>query len=420
MNLHLSNYARIGKSPMIKAIGLQKNHKEIIYTETKKLDCEASGCFSCVNHTQLELGDIFDKEAQLKALDHCKNCPNAKYTTVYDEKTIYVNEKNKFGYQPRLKQIALKLLLLYHFAEPDDNGLVRGLEPKKLAALLQCSVRSIKNANITLMKYGYILYNPDAFSKNRFQVILPEYSSYHLPAEQGGRGYATFNKECLLELIKIKDLNQLRIFLRLSLDADGNRNIEKDVTIKRDISNLRLFLPRYCKPGVIKKALNTLNEIFDINIDDYAVNLKMNAVYHGRRSFEQGNIINTQLMDDYIHRIDTTIDRANDCINKEKPISSNDISFLQEAGIYSKRYIGGNINKSFYSTFGYVACSLDTKDLGVLCTTYGVEPVKKAISYIYEHYIVNCDIISSFGALVRTLIRENIYNHQNSSLFANS
>lgn len=419
--MHLSNYARIGKSPMIKAIGLQKNHKQITYTETQKLDCEASGCFSCLNFAQLELGDIIDKEAQAQALERCKNCPKAKFYTTYEETSVYINEKNKFGYQPRLKQIALKLLLVYHFANPDENGLVRGLEPKILADLLQCTVRSIKNANMVLHKYGYIMYNADAFSKNRFHVILPEYNTYHLPADQGGRGYATFNKECLLELLKIKDLNQLRIFLRISLDADGNRNLEKDISINRDFSDLRLFLPRYCKPGIIRKALSSISNIFDITIEDYNINLKMNPAYHGRRLYEHNNIINTRLMEDYINQIEDSINRANKCIRDDKPVSNTDFLFLQDAGIYSKRFIAaGGINKSFYSPFRYTACSIDPKDLGTLCTTYGINAVKKVISYIYEHYIVNVDVISSFGGLARTLIMENINAQKSPSLLANA
>ena len=44
ISLELSKYARIGKAPFIKAIGIQKNHKEVIYTESQELDYAASGC----------------------------------------------------------------------------------------------------------------------------------------------------------------------------------------------------------------------------------------------------------------------------------------------------------------------------------------------------------------------------------------
>ncbi|MBQ3512334.1 MAG: hypothetical protein IJA32_00845, partial [Lachnospiraceae bacterium] len=216
--MNLSKYGRIGKAPFIKAIGIQENYKKIVYTEVQELDRKESGCFSCENYKQIEFLEYLPKECQEKACQNCKDCPHAVYKTVTKESYQYVNEKNMYGYKPRLKAIALKLMLIYHFAEPDDKGLVRCLSPKKLASMLHCSVRSIKNANKTLQEYGYILYSEDPMSKKRFQVFLTEYETYHLPADQGGRGYATFNIDSLMEFINMKDINQLRILLRAALE----------------------------------------------------------------------------------------------------------------------------------------------------------------------------------------------------------
>ena len=41
--MKITPYARVGRSPLIKAVGLQKNFKEVFYTETLELDRYASG-----------------------------------------------------------------------------------------------------------------------------------------------------------------------------------------------------------------------------------------------------------------------------------------------------------------------------------------------------------------------------------------
>ena len=241
--MELSKYARIGKAPIIKAIGVQKNHKKTVYTERQELDVNASGCFSCPNYKYAEFKEYMPEEIQKRCSEICNKCPHAVYKTVLEESTCYVNEKNRFGYAPRLKAIAIKLLLIYHFCQPDDRGVVKNLSVKQLAELIGCTQRSVKNANISLSEYGYISLSNISWKPNTFCVKLSEYDTYALPADKGGRGYATFNKSCLMELLKIKDLNQLRIFLRSALEIDTERTDAKEISIKESYALSGCFFP---------------------------------------------------------------------------------------------------------------------------------------------------------------------------------
>lgn len=63
--MRFSNYARIGKSPLIKAIGIQKNHIDTYYTESQELDRAASGCFSCPNYKNIEFLEYLPQETQM-------------------------------------------------------------------------------------------------------------------------------------------------------------------------------------------------------------------------------------------------------------------------------------------------------------------------------------------------------------------
>lgn len=413
--MNLSKYARVGKSPFIKAIGVQKNHKEKIYTESRELDYNASGCFSCENYKNIEFYEYMPEEVQAAAKQCCGNCPNAVYRTVIHESSKYINEANIFGNQPRVKAIALKLLLVYHFLSPDDQGMVTGLSSQELAEYLGCTARSIKNANSVLQKYGYILYSQDGTQKRRFQVILTEYTSYSLPADKGGRGYATFNRECLEELVRIKDLNQLRIFLRAALDADTNRNPEKELVISQDFESLRRFLPAYCKPGIIRRALSSVTALFSVVFDEEQIFLKMDPACHGRRMFEASNESHTAQIKCYIEQLDQAMKKANQQILHNGTPDPDDLTFLAREGICSK-YRSPSCKELFVS---FNLHTDDFKDLGLLCTTFSFEDVKGCISYLYEHYQIDFKI-ECIGALVRTLLKEKIQNQAAARLFANA
>lgn len=398
--MELCKYARIGKSPLIKAIGIQKNHKDIYYTESQELDRAASGCFACPNYKNIEFLEFMPAEIQQQACMCCQNCSHAVYKTVYHQRIKYINEKNMFGSAPRLKGIALKLFVIYHFMNPDEHGLVQSLSPKELASYLGCTVRSVYNANQKLQKHGYIMLCKDGLSKNHFHVILSEYSTYALTAKEGGRGYATFNQQFLEEMVKLQDLNQLRIYLRTALDLDTVRNPAKELQSEIAYSTLRSYLPNYCKPNIIRKALSFASDIFQIAFGENSVFLKMDATYHGRREFEKQKEQNTKVIRDYIERLDTAIHHVNDAIINDIEVPAIDLGILDKAGIRKK--IG---SKGLFVPFNLTNDDYD--DLGLLGTTYTSNAVISCIGYVYSQYRATFTM-QSIGALIRTILKSNI------------
>lgn len=400
--LELSKYARIGKAPIIKAIGIQKNHKKTVYKEHQELDVNASGCFSCSNYKYAEFKEYMPKEIQEICNDRCNKCPNAVYKTVVRESTCYVNEANRYGYAPRLKAIAIKLLLVYHFCHPDNHGVVKNLSVKHLSNLIGCTQRSVKNANAALAKYGYIYISQIGWRPNTFSIQLPEYNTYALTADQGGRGYATFNKSCLLELIKIKDINQLRIFLRTALEIDTERTDSKEVSIKESFSSLRLFLPMYCKPGIIRHAVNHFSGLFQVHCTDTDVVLTMKNTFHGRNQYDKESKLNAEQFKELFNKIDHSISSINEASVHNKPIPQKDVCYLKHLGI--KSTLKQSSGKQFFVDFKLK--EQDFLDLGILATTFGYQEIKKYIGYVYENYTVlfkmNC-----IGALIRTILKKD-------------
>lgn len=398
--LELSKYARIGKAPIIKAIGVQKNHTETVYHEHKELDVNASGCFSCPNYKYVEFKEYMPEKIRNACAERCRNCPHATYKTVTTESIRYVNEQNMYGYAPRLKAIAIKLLLIYHFCSPDGRGVVKDLSVKQLAGLIGCTQRSIKNANETLANYGYILISQIGWKPNTFSIQLTEYDTYYLPADKGGRGYATFNKSCLFEILKIKDLNQLRVFLRAALEIDMERAGGKETSIKESYSSLRLFLPQYCKPGVIRQAITKVSNLFKVYCTDTSVVLTMLNSYHGRNQYEKEASQNSALFKKLFTEIDDAITAVNGALIHNKPVPEAKLNYLSTLGINST--IPSGSGKNLFVTFKIK--EKDINDLGILATAFGYQEIKNYIGYIYENYTVHFRM-DRIGALLRTILK---------------
>ena len=384
--MKITPYARVGRSPLIKAVGLQKNFKEVFYTETLELDRYASGCFSCPNYKNVEFAEFMPPQIQTKAKQCCASCPFAQY------------EKNMFGYARRLTAIPLKLLLVYHFGSPNPQGIVRGYNTTQLAAYLGCSPRSVRNANITLAEYGYI-HVLESLKKNHFDVMLMEYKDYAKTAREGGRGYATFNKEFLDEIMQITDINQLRVFLRIALDLDTKKDPEEEISY----SSLQRFLPDYCKKGVIQKALSAASRLYDLVFDNDKIKFTLNTIFHGRTEYENSQISGENEIYEYIQKIDSSIETVNQAILEDKPF---------EAEFLSDQEIEPSIASKIKKEKLYVAFDLSAenfKDLGLLVSTYSIDAVKKVIRYIHKNYVAKLKTIDNFGALARTLLKDETF-----------
>lgn len=120
----MDNFANIGKAVLIQSIGLQKNYIEVKESETSVIDYNNAACTDCKYKAFIQ-AFAPDSEAYLSACEACRNCPHKIFTQKTEYKKIYHNETNRFGYKPRLKTNAIKLLLLLHFYHPDRFGIIK-------------------------------------------------------------------------------------------------------------------------------------------------------------------------------------------------------------------------------------------------------------------------------------------------------
>lgn len=395
--MELSSFARIGKGVLTKAIGLQKNYVEVYSKGPDVLNERQSNCRDCIIHQKKEelraLG--FDEEAD-KIHCFCHTCPSAVWEPTYTEEKRYINEKNRYGYQPTLKGNAIKLLLLYHFLQPDGHGFIKDAGIKELADAVGCTAATIAACNDVLQDYGYCYFCDSGIHDHYINIFLPEYKDYHKTAAEGGRGYITMSKDMLSDLCGIESLNTLRLNLKgiLEVDNASYSDAQNDTysSVTSQYQRLRGFLPSYCKRNVIQKALEQNDAIFDLTFDEH------NVTFRIREKYAQKNLREKMLEDtkesliDHVDHINTVLcDAANAKHPEEKERLDTILSMLDISP--SEKYPSLCITLSDY------------EDLASLALQYSLHMVHTAVSQIYNKYILQNRPVEKIGALARTIIR---------------
>ncbi len=391
--MELNSFARIGKGVISKAIGLQRNYTEIIVNGPDILDRAASKCQSCPFQEQ-----AFAQGGTISDTLPCGRCMNAIYKPSHKVKSVYINERNRYGYQPTLKSTSIKLLILYHFLQPDGNGFIKNILIKDLAIKIDCMPSTIRACNKVLQRYGYCYISDSGSYDNCINVLLPEYKNYHKTAAEGGRGYITMSSDMLCELLSIKYLNPLRLNLKGILEVDNARVNGSGTTVVSTYKKLRGFLPKYCKNNVIKTALESTTAILDTSFSEKGVIFKIKDAFSQRNMRKELLSLTQNDIEDYVSEINDNLEKYRDASLRPDMEALDQIkSCLAAQGIAASTDIP------------FISLRLtDYADLASLSIQYNKHMVFDAIRQIYNCYIAEHKPIDNFGALARTFIRNNL------------
>lgn len=400
--MELNHFARIGKGVLSKSIGLQKNYVEVYSKGPDVLNENKSSCHTCpiyqLKQYLLSLG-LPDVAEQIQ--EQCKTCSTSVWEPSYTRSIRYINEKNLYGYQPTLKSNALKLLLLYHFLQPDAQGFIKNVSTKALAEKIGCTTATIQASNKVLEEYNYCYICDSGLYDNHINIFLPEYKNYHKTAAEGGRGYVTMSSDMLMDLIGITSLNTLRLNLKGILEVDNasyaHTHSDTYSTVKTSYEKLRGFLPSYCKNNVIRKALEQNDSIFDLSFFDKGVSFTIHEKYAQKK-------MRNAMMEDTKENIVEFVDTINNVIEATQDASHPDEK-TRLAEILSTMHIE---NSKIYPSLSLRLT--DYEDLASLALQYNLQMVHAAIIHIYNNYISANHPVEKFGALARTIIRNMTFS----------
>ncbi|SCP99142.1 hypothetical protein [Anaerobium acetethylicum] len=381
----MRKYAKIGKAVLARALGLQKNYTEEIESRREVTDEVASGCTTCkwkdVSSVAKEGTALYEEQ-----VSNCASCKTKQTKMECTYKKVYRNEKNQYGYLPRLKTHAIKLFLAYHMLEADDNGFVRNVSIKELATLLGCNVKTIKNNNRILMEYGYIHFSN--VTADTINIYLPEFASYFEPAGSGGRGFLVLSEDVFSAIVETRSLNPIRLSLRQLMEFDILNN--QGFTVQeKTYKELKRTLPDYCKPNVIRKVASLLN-MFEVTINASSLRLAIKDEYNAKKVKKAEKAHYEEDLAQFFCELTNHVSAINTLVM--------DKNESQYASFFASNPFDG------FKLFPYRPG--DLADLAGLCVEYSKQIVIDALSLVYREYILReGKKVRLLGALTRSYIQ---------------
>jgi hypothetical protein len=386
----VDNFANIGKAVLLQSLGLQKNYSEAVESTVEVTDYNTTACASC-KYCSIIRSFNPESDAYKSAADACLSCPHRVTATQTIYKKIYHNERNRYGYKPMLKSMAIKLLLLFHFCHPDQFGVIDSVSFGECAKILHCNPRTVHNNLEILASYGYISYSKN--DSKSFSVCLNDYESYYLPASQGGRGYIVMSSQLLTQLLGIGSLMSLRIHLRELVELD-NLSIQGHFTaLNKTYSEMKRSLPSYCKPCVIKSCMKQSAGIFNITCKDKAIRFEIVDRFDCKRQ-------KSELFDMYMAKFSDFIAGFNSNVadaNAGSLIADKYRTFFDLSGKNFPADMTGSYCLLHIS-------SLELEDLVQLSMQYSYDNVVAALADVYRDYCLREKTVNNLGALLRTII----------------
>ena len=351
----LSLHASIGLKNLIPALGLMSNYK--IVDSVQVVDEIKSGCLNCPHRISCnEHTDSF-----------CKSCLHKVYKI--EDSITYVNEKNTYGEKKTLKRNALLLLLYLHFLHPDGCGLVT-IHIKDAAKAIGCEERTVRN-NLNLLNNAEYICLQKGLYPGTYRVFIQSYEEYFLPANQGGRGYISMSKDAFLTFSDEKDLNTIRIGLRMLAGTASKRKlsfVNRECTFRQ----MKQLLPDYVCTKTLKNSLQSscINKIFQVSKSIYTDFVQIKDEYNPEKLKER---------------------LLKHCREKiEKWQKENNDAATKRGYKHAKHWFLNNEELNSITAIGL---------------QYDIKFILTALEKIYTDYISKNLKIENTGALVRSLTR---------------
>ncbi len=388
----MDNFANIGKAVLIQALGLQKNYIEVVESTIDVIDYSNSECANCkwnAIHSTFKEGDALYEQA----IQSCAQCPYKQLSSQNIYKKVYHNEKNRYGYKPRLKNNAIRLLLLLHFLSPDKYGIVQQVDCRMLAESLDCNIKTVFNNLNILSNYQYISYSQT--KPYIINLCLSDVENYYLPAQKGGRGFIVMSKELLSEILALPNLLALRLHLRELIELDNLNMKAPFFAVSKRYSELKRMLPEYCKPCMIRSALKDCDNIFAVSFSDSSIRFELYDKFNSKVQKER-------LYQEYLSAFENFLLKFNSevpNINTNQSVDAECIPFIHCDTSFSPE------------EFCLIKWNdLDLEDLAQLAMQYSYNRVLSALCIVYRTYMIPKRHITNLGGLLRTIVLAQFHN----------
>lgn len=380
--------ARVPKSAIRTLIGRMINYtaKYEYQYAVDVSSCSISSCLSCNQYTTL-LNLIEDEKnkdypdfnllAQLmQQLDdisyncYMSGCKHAIMKKAYQNDT---KRYNTYKYASRrLPKTCIKLFLLLYSIPVQKLGnchFINDMPVNALSDKLDVCPLTIEKSLRILESFNYITLAHGSSLKS-YNIMLNDYDDMHLSAKQGGTGYFSATKDMINELLKITNVNALRLEVLKILKADDYSYLKTTGIDNYRIKDLKTVLPTHMNYQDAFAKLQTQPSLFNSNVQDGKVTFFMKQEYSLRI-----NILDYQL---------SHYDDFSNFLNEHK-------LFLHAADIFN-------------------LCDMTTE--------FSISMIKKAVLCMLSFMRETKHKIKNTGAYIRTLCRKMIVHDVNYSTVA--
>lgn len=362
--MKLKKFFKVGKITMLKMTSVQNLYKNVNksnVTSDRVIERNKDNCSNCIMYKKhieyiTNSKSNNDKKNEIEKTLQYFN----RYCKEYCTKSYYTKSTSN-GKKERLSRLQLCQLLLYHALGPDEKGFVRNISEKEVASILGCTVKTIRNNNIRLVNLNYILLSK--YTEDKFNILLLDYKNYHLSSKEGGRGYITMSSDLFIKLIKINNVNSLRLEIRNLVKFD-DQNVKRIKVRKASYTykKIRSFLPDYMNYQIIKnKVIKETSGVFDITKTNEGIVFALKSEYNAK-------LQKKKLSKKY------EICFKNYCMSKNIPLTQKDYD-----------------------------------DLVQMSLEYRFNDVIDALSIVYRNYYLKDVNIENYGGLIREIIESNLH-----------
>lgn len=199
---------------------------------------------------------------------------NVKITRMYNKQNDDIQKRNiiwdevkKYSLREDVSKTlfsksVIKQFLLLHMLPIGNNGSLFDVPYKLIADYLGVSIRTVQNNNKKLEEFGFI-----SLDKERVKHFNYTLLHYAFKADEGRGGYIKIARRGFEEFMSIKDVNVLRLGLRMYMrfiKEMENKKRASNEAPTYTIDEIKSFLPSYkTNPLSIQNLLDELKNLFN-------------------------------------------------------------------------------------------------------------------------------------------------------------
>jgi len=336
----------------------------------------------------------------------------------------------------------IRIFLVLHFLANSIDGTAKMIQTADLAEVIHVDYKTVLASYKRLQEMNLITVSAVTNSDmDLVNLTITGYENMFLKRGEGGSGYFTMTLDFLSMIVDIKNINKLRILLRLTAQTatDELNSAAKQATSLITFEEIRRGLPAYIKPGVIRHAFDSVKNVFeDIEYIGKRLKVTLREEYQGRIVKEKIHEAANKKIGAFVHNLNLTTTSANLEIHSaiKQAVIKNGYFVLSENIVNSFKDLGIEISARQYAMSeseywtarrsensddenegSYIKnipslnlTPSDIRDSALLAQDYGIEAVLSAIKRYYELYILGPLKLPKYekgiGGLLRTILRD--------------